>query len=129
MDYLFRYLGSKFVRDEEAAAAAMTSEFDASGDLKRIAEVVQTASATPTAETVTSSLPAVVVVDVTNGHSSNGNGHTNGNGHAKAAAPSFANFSFIARSDAPTCAECGSIMVPNGSCHKCINCGTTSGCS
>ena len=27
------------------------------------------------------------------------------------------------------CPECGSIMVPNGSCHKCTNCGTTSGCS
>ena len=31
--------------------------------------------------------------------------------------------------DAPTCPECGSIMIPNGSCHKCVNCGTTSGCS
>jgi len=39
------------------------------------------------------------------------------------------NFNFIARSDAPTCPECGSIMIPNGSCHKCVNCGTTSGCS
>ena len=39
------------------------------------------------------------------------------------------NYSFIARSDAPTCPECGSIMIPNGSCHKCVNCGTTSGCS
>ena len=46
-------------------------------------------------------------------------GHVNGNG----------NFSFIARTDAPTCPECGSIMIPNGSCHKCVNCGTTSGCS
>ena len=39
------------------------------------------------------------------------------------------NYSFIARTDAPTCPECGSIMIPNGSCHKCVNCGTTSGCS
>jgi ribonucleoside-diphosphate reductase alpha chain len=31
--------------------------------------------------------------------------------------------------DAPTCAGCGSIMVRNGSCYKCINCGETSGCS
>ena len=38
-------------------------------------------------------------------------------------------FNFIARTDAPTCPECGSIMIPNGSCHKCVNCGTTSGCS
>lgn len=31
--------------------------------------------------------------------------------------------------DAPTCAGCGSIMVRNGSCYKCMNCGETSGCS
>ena len=34
-----------------------------------------------------------------------------------------------ATSDAPLCAECGSIMVPNGACFKCENCGGTSGCS
>lgn len=36
---------------------------------------------------------------------------------------------FQAEVDAPPCPECGSIMVRNGSCHRCINCGSTSGCS
>jgi len=31
--------------------------------------------------------------------------------------------------DAPSCASCGMLMVPNGSCYKCTNCGGTSGCS
>jgi len=31
--------------------------------------------------------------------------------------------------DAPPCPECGSIMVRSGACHRCINCGSTSGCS
>ena len=31
--------------------------------------------------------------------------------------------------DAPSCSTCGMLMVPNGSCYKCINCGSTSGCS
>ncbi|KAB2965344.1 MAG: vitamin B12-dependent ribonucleotide reductase [Thermoanaerobaculia bacterium] len=31
--------------------------------------------------------------------------------------------------DAPSCHECGAIMVRNGSCYKCNNCGSTSGCS
>jgi ribonucleoside-diphosphate reductase alpha chain len=31
--------------------------------------------------------------------------------------------------DAPLCPECGDMMVRNGACHKCTNCGTTSGCS
>jgi ribonucleoside-diphosphate reductase alpha chain len=30
---------------------------------------------------------------------------------------------------APTCAECGMLMTPNGGCYKCENCGSTSGCS
>jgi ribonucleoside-diphosphate reductase alpha chain len=31
--------------------------------------------------------------------------------------------------DAPSCADCGAIMVRNGSCYRCMNCGSTSGCS
>ena len=31
--------------------------------------------------------------------------------------------------DAPICSECGSMMTNNGSCYKCENCGSTSGCS
>jgi len=36
---------------------------------------------------------------------------------------------FQTQSDAPLCSECGSIMVRNGACYKCLNCGATSGCS
>jgi ribonucleoside-diphosphate reductase alpha chain len=32
-------------------------------------------------------------------------------------------------SDAPTCHYCGGIMTRNGSCYRCSNCGSTSGCS
>jgi len=31
--------------------------------------------------------------------------------------------------DSPSCHVCGSIMVRNGSCYKCMSCGSTSGCS
>jgi ribonucleoside-diphosphate reductase alpha chain len=31
--------------------------------------------------------------------------------------------------DTALCVTCGSLMVRNGSCHKCANCGGTSGCS
>ncbi len=131
MDYLFRWLGSKFVREAPAEA---TSEIDASGDLKRVVEA-------PNSTAVSASAPSVVVVDVsaavttnghkTNSHHANGNGHSNGNGNGKTngGVTGRTAYNFIARTDAPTCAECGSIMIPNGSCHKCINCGTTSGCS
>jgi ribonucleoside-diphosphate reductase alpha chain len=31
--------------------------------------------------------------------------------------------------DAPPCSTCGSLMIRSGSCYKCANCGTTSGCA
>jgi ribonucleoside-diphosphate reductase alpha chain len=34
-----------------------------------------------------------------------------------------------AQTDAPPCHYCGSIMIRNGSCYRCANCGSTSGCS
>jgi len=30
--------------------------------------------------------------------------------------------------DAPPCPSCGSLMVRSGSCHRCMTCGSTSGC-
>ena len=62
----------------------------------------------------------------------NGSGKTNGNGARTtlgALGIGKAQVTFSAQADAPSCAECGSIMVRNGSCYKCLNCGSTSGCS
>ncbi len=116
MDYLFRWLAAKFVRETPVAEAAPPTP----EQIERAGEVVAAAQ-------------KVEVIDVSgqvngahgkaNGNGTNG--HSNGNGHASV----NGNYSFIARTDAPTCPECGSIMIPNGSCHKCVNCGTTSGCS
>jgi len=36
---------------------------------------------------------------------------------------------FWSQTDAPPCHYCGSIMTRNGSCYRCANCGSTSGCS
>jgi ribonucleoside-diphosphate reductase alpha chain len=40
-----------------------------------------------------------------------------------------ATIAFSPQSDAPSCSDCGSIMIRNGSCYRCTNCGATSGCS
>jgi ribonucleoside-diphosphate reductase alpha chain len=45
------------------------------------------------------------------------------------AGPSALAGSFRAQTDAPACHYCGSIMMRNGSCYRCANCGSTSGCS
>jgi ribonucleoside-diphosphate reductase alpha chain len=101
MDYLFRWLGSKFLRSEDEAEGTEESK--------------PSESAAPAA--LPSSSP-VVVLDQTLQIVQT---------VAKPSTPSM--YGFLVRTDAPTCPECGSIMVPNGSCHKCTNCGTTSGCS
>jgi ribonucleoside-diphosphate reductase alpha chain len=36
---------------------------------------------------------------------------------------------YVRQADAPPCHECGSIMIRNGACYACVNCGSTSGCS
>jgi len=36
---------------------------------------------------------------------------------------------FQNQEDAPPCSTCGSLMIRSGSCYKCTNCGTTSGCA
>jgi ribonucleoside-diphosphate reductase alpha chain len=46
---------------------------------------------------------------------------------AALAKPGFA--AIQGQEDAPPCTTCGSIMVRSGSCYKCSNCGTTSGCA
>jgi len=48
---------------------------------------------------------------------------------ASRAADPVSNAPRDAHEGAPTCSECGMLMVPNGACYKCENCGSTSGCS
>jgi ribonucleoside-diphosphate reductase alpha chain len=48
---------------------------------------------------------------------------------ALASLPASATKLTNAHEGAPTCSECGMLMVPNGACYKCENCGSTSGCS
>jgi ribonucleoside-diphosphate reductase alpha chain len=118
MDYLFRWLAAKFVKQEPALEEEPVATAAATDEIKRVGDVVAAAQ-------------KVEVIDVSAANGKNGknghNGHTNGNGGTSHTGNG--NYSFIARTDAPTCPECGSIMIPNGSCHKCVNCGTTSGCS
>jgi ribonucleoside-diphosphate reductase alpha chain len=103
MDYIFRWLEAKFLREPgtvDAPAGEATPAKPAPVAKAAVTVPSKPATLTPKVEVVEAPL---------------------------AARPGM--FSFLARSEAPTCPECGDIMVPNGSCHKCITCGTTSGCS
>ena len=117
MDYLFRYLASKFVQAGRAGRSRPPRAPAAAEEIERVGEVVAAAQKVEVVD-VDAPTGATATPTATRTATADGSTHT-GNG----------NYSFIARTDAPTCPECGSIMIPNGSCHKCVNCGTTSGCS
>ncbi|MEK6607245.1 MAG: vitamin B12-dependent ribonucleotide reductase [Myxococcota bacterium] len=92
MDYLFRWLGLRFVKD------GSIDEMFQEG-------VVPVEVAPP------------VLIEARPS-----NGKTSGNGHGSAKP-------YVFDADAPACHECGAIMERSGTCHKCANCGSTSGCS
>jgi ribonucleoside-diphosphate reductase alpha chain len=178
VDYIFRWLGSRFLSTDDKAmlglidrsaivdeaptapapsAAASASTPPASETAAASAAPAIEPAATPAEDTGTDAPKATAVasdtaegagtsaaredlaVIATNGHA-NGHGTTNGNGKANGASAGggtsavtlnlgATKVSFQTQADAPSCADCGSIMVRNGSCYKCLNCGSTSGCS
>jgi len=48
---------------------------------------------------------------------------------AKTTSAGYSGAAIQSQEDAPPCTTCGSIMIRSGSCYKCANCGTTSGCA
>jgi ribonucleoside-diphosphate reductase alpha chain len=89
MDYVFRFLGNRFLQDPEVADEQET-QAEAAG--------------------LAPSEPGRVAVA----------------GGSGVELPANA---FVNQADAPSCQDCGSIMIRNGACYKCANCGVTSGCS
>jgi ribonucleoside-diphosphate reductase alpha chain len=93
MDYIFRWLASKFLTQEDRVQVGL----------------VEYADGQPAAEPQHAP------------HTTNGVGIVT--------ITSEDHFTFRLQEDAPSCAECGALMIRNGSCYKCLNCGATSGCS
>ncbi|HCC49441.1 MAG TPA: hypothetical protein DEP98_00350 [Candidatus Jacksonbacteria bacterium] len=50
-------------------------------------------------------------------------------GNDQASANQLSAFNSNLMGDAPACSECGHITVRNGNCYRCLNCGTSMGCS
>ncbi|MCC7123785.1 MAG: vitamin B12-dependent ribonucleotide reductase [Acidobacteria bacterium] len=101
VDYIFRWMASKFLSPEAQYRAGVNNR-DEAADGK--------------AEPVTAPTPAPVVTAAVSA--------------SGAIVPSPSSFAAMQnQEDAPPCTTCGSIMVRSGSCYKCSNCGTTSGCA
>jgi ribonucleoside-diphosphate reductase alpha chain len=173
VDYIFRWLGSRFLVGDDRAAlgiqerrgSVVASPFSfgmaalapqpeegpsAIDEAKEPPKATATATATVTARgsspatgsatgpaaSADSAAPAasakldLSVVDLPKNASGNGNGSAKSSAtSAFAASLGAERTAFRIQEDAPSCADCGSIMVRNGSCYKCLNCGSTSGCS
>ena len=99
-DYIFRWLASKFLSDEEKK---MVGIIDRGKNKKTGVDAI-----------MEEGLPSL------------SNPIEDANGADRDAGKPFA---FEVQADAPPCHECGTIMVRSGSCYKCMNCGATSGCS
>ena len=120
-----------------AAAAAPASAPASDDTVKAASTTVATAVSASVSTSIAKDELTVLATGAGNGAASGaGSGGTkNGSGLAAIAAALGGSFgggqkvAFSAQADAPSCAECGSIMVRNGSCYKCLNCGSTSGCS
>jgi len=109
MDYIFRYLASKFLPAEEARALGVQVDEPPLTPLTVLPMQAGLASSPVQMQTPRTAAPVAAV----------GNDQP-----AKKGA-----LVDIEDRDAPVCFECGSLMVRNGACYKCLNCGSTSGCS
>ncbi|MBK7951289.1 MAG: vitamin B12-dependent ribonucleotide reductase [Deltaproteobacteria bacterium] len=115
MDYVFRYLGDRYLAIEETSEGA-----DDSTGLAPIA--LPTANRASLVSAHSSGTPAAAAGAVAGGSGS----ATTDASHSQSTRQAS---SFVNQADAPSCMDCGSIMIRNGACYKCPNCGSTSGCS
>ncbi len=100
VDYIFRWMASKFLSPEAQFRAGVNNRDEAIEE--------PTAVPAPKVAPATTAKVSATGVIVPQAHQ-------------------FA--AMQNQEDAPPCTTCGSIMVRSGACYKCSNCGTTSGCA
>jgi ribonucleoside-diphosphate reductase alpha chain len=103
LDYLARWLGSKFISADYLKQNGTPAE---------VAAAIMPAQPLPPLPSLQTMFPAIAPMPATS--------------HQQ---PPVSKSPSNAHEGAPTCSECGMLMVPNGACYKCENCGSTSGCS
>ena len=99
MDYIFRWLASKFLDREAQQEVGIVKEEPeevASKETAASKKVVPISSQAPRG-----GAPVASISSVTS----------------------------LYQQDAPPCPDCGAIMIRSGACYKCMNCGAVSGCS
>jgi ribonucleoside-diphosphate reductase alpha chain len=114
VDYLFRWLASKFL-DEQAKQEVGVLSLASGGLPENKGSAAPRGSSPPAIEEENSPRLALVAPRTAP--------------EAIDAKDGSLRQAFVNQADAPPCPDCGCIMVRNGTCYKCMNCGATSGCS
>ena len=139
MDYIFRWLALRFMQKEDRRNVGLIADqpvdYAPSGDGGQTNDAPGIQSST----TSTMKMLAQVAEPLSgtnpishtngNGNGSNGNGHSaTGYTHAVTAVDKEMEVVKM-QQDAPPCPECGALTVRSGACYKCMQCGTSLGCS
>jgi ribonucleoside-diphosphate reductase alpha chain len=117
VDYIFRWMALRFLPPEDQRALGLNLETHTLGE-KGDAEVESSAEKPVVAEEMAaaSGTPAPQQLDMRAAVD-------------RSRTADALTMSFDVQSDAPSCSDCGAIMVRSAACYKCLNCGNTSGCS
>jgi ribonucleoside-diphosphate reductase alpha chain len=130
-DYIFRFLGTRFLTKDQRHDVSQGEQSDHRESSRGTVEQAHTlgeqeqARVTLNGPTKRSTAPAVALAK--GSHPSHGDSLRSVSPSAQETAS--VSMTWQAQADAPSCADCGSIMIRNGACYKCLNCGATSGCS
>jgi ribonucleoside-diphosphate reductase alpha chain len=144
VDYIFRWMGSRFLSKDDRDAlgimgGAVVAEppaepspqlgaFDPADDPADSTSAGAPPASSSSSDGAGGARPLGLGSNLALGNGSvKANGSSNGSSAASLGLGQRIAFSVSA--DSPSCMDCGSIMVRNGSCYKCLNCGSTSGCS
>ncbi|MBI5396562.1 MAG: vitamin B12-dependent ribonucleotide reductase [Verrucomicrobia bacterium] len=114
-DYVFRWLGCQFIpgfREETNPQRGQTEL-----PMKELQEAIKKKLNRPVPELPLAEEPVVNTAAPAR--------KANGNGGPKTLSESVAHM----MKDAPVCPKCGHLVVRNGACFKCLNCGESLGCS
>lgn len=124
VDYIFRWLGARFLETTEREGLGIQSIDLGATPKAVVAETMAVRGALALSQETDHD--GYQGFFVTNGHDPR---PRSSDDDEPVTIGGMAMMSFQAQEDAPSCTECGAIMIRSGSCYRCLTCGSSSGCS
>ena len=130
-DYIFRFLGTRFLTKEQRPEISQEDPLDhkesSRGHVEQSRHLVTKDGARATLSGTTAVADTSLAAVPSGSYPSHGDSLRSSSVSTQTTAA--VSITWQSQADAPSCADCGSIMIRNGACYKCLNCGATSGCS